>query len=207
MRAVVALFVLLLAVACKEEVEAPEVERDAGVQATALELVELGIRVPLLASWRLVDVPPDDSDGAKTVAAARRLPTKTPFLAVPRLVLTVQETVMREPEPVFRDTLAELKSVGMRENVQVLRTALSSRPLAGGTIGDVEMVYTLLQGEAGTKTIVHRSIVALRSRSDESRAIVTATATYLEQDRDLVGAEVQVMLDGVELFAPPEDEP
>lgn len=197
----------LLAVACKEEAKAPETERDAGAQITALDAPDLGVRVPLLSSWRAVTTPPSDEEGARTVAAARRLPEKKPFLAVPRLVLTVQETVMQEPEPVFRDTLQELKSIGTRTNVQVIRTALSSRPIAGGTIGDIEMVYTLLGPKQTAKTIVHRSIVALRTRSDESRAIVSATATYLQNDRELVGAEVQVMLDGFELYPPQKTTP
>ncbi|MEQ9503846.1 MAG: hypothetical protein RIT81_43730 [Deltaproteobacteria bacterium] len=197
----------LLAIACKEETKTPEAERDAGVQITALDAPDLGVRVPLLSSWRAVTTPPSDEEGAKTVAAARRLPEKKPFLAVPRLVLTVQETVMQEPEPVFRDTLQELKSIGTRTNVQVIRTALSSRPIAGGTIGDIEMVYTLLGPKQTAKTIVHRSIVALRTRSDESRAIVSATATYLQNDRELVGAEVQVMLDGFELYPPQKTTP
>ncbi len=197
----------LLAFACKEEAKTPEEERDAGAQITALDAPDLGVRVPLLSSWRAVTTPPGEEEGAKTVAAARRLPEKKPFLAVPRLVLTVQETVMQEPEPVFRDTLQELKSIGTRTNVQVIRTALSSRPIAGGTIGDIEMVYTLLGPNQTAKTIVHRSIVALRTRSDDSRAIVSATATYLQSDRELVGAEVQVMLDGFELYPPQKTTP
>ncbi len=198
---------LLLVAGCKEEKEAETPERDAGAQLTALEVLDLGVRVPLLSSWRAVAADETDDEGARTVAAARRLPERKPFLAVPRLALTVQETVMQEPEPIFRDTLQELKSIGTKQNVQVIRTALSSRPIAGGTIGDIEMVYTLIGPNQTSKTIVHRSIVALRTRSDESRAIVTATATYLQQDRELVGAEVQVMLDGFELFKPQKTTP
>lgn len=205
-RIALAFVALALVTGCKDEPKPETTERDAGPQITALESLELGVRVPLLSSWRAGPTSPEE-DGARTVAAARRLPERKPFLAVPRLVLTVQETVMQEPEPIFRDTLQELKSIGTKKNVQIIRTALSSRPIAGGTIGDIEMVYTLIGPNQTSKTIVHRSIVALRTRSDESRAIVTATATYLQQDRDLVGAEVQVMLDGFELFPPQKTTP
>lgn len=204
----VCLVVLLAAaggVACKDEAKPEQtVERDAGLIVTELESRELGVRVPLLPAWRAAEIDPPRPGEPETVAAARRVPQKRTFVAAPRLVMTVEPTEAQDVEPLVRATLAELKTIAERPNVNIIRTAQSTRPISGATLGDLELVYRMKAG-GNAKSVIHRSVLVIRNRPDGGRSLVTITATYLSQDRELVGAEVQVMLDGVELFEPPQE--
>lgn len=208
MRRRAALLAFSLLSSCKDEAEPTTPE--AGVVALrSIGAKDLGVYVSLPVGWAEEGVEsqaPTKEGGpsvglkeAKTVAQARRVSTQRPFLVAPKVVVTVEPTVRKNPEEVFQETLDDLKQLDSNPNVGVTRTALSSRFVGRDQVGDLEMAYFVRSGDAPPREVVHRSLIVLRRPPEGSRAIVTVTATYLADDAEEVSAEIQAIMSSLRL--------
>lgn len=204
-RAALALL-LVASAACKDEAETP----DAGPQIRKLRAVDQGVSLVLPMGWveDPVDTDPLVKDAptalapgqrVRTVARGHRVPSDRPFLVAPRVVITVEPTARKNPEEAFRAAMEDLKKLDQRDNVEITRSAMSTRFMGPEPIGDLEIAYEIRAGEAPPQEVVQRSLVILRRPQEGSRAIVTVTATYLAKDAETVSSEVQAILNSLTL--------
>lgn len=193
--------------ACKDEAEPPG---DAGPTIHKLSVPDLGVSVILPTGWVEDPVESDPLVGesptalppgqrVRTVARGRRVPSERPFLVAPRALITVEPTARKNPEEAFRAAMDDLEKLDQRDNVEITRSAMSTRFMGPEPIGDLEIAYKVRAGKAPPQEIVQRSLVILRRPPTGSRAIVTITATYLAKDAEMVSSEVQAILNSLSL--------
>lgn len=186
-RIVLALLVLASAEACKKKA-APGAP-DAG-PIGSIKDEDLGFELALVQGWSRGKA----STESTIVEAYRSAPPGKTFLVAPRLAVTSEKTGARDTDALVRATTDDLKSLDKNPGVRIKRTAISARMIGTAKVGDIELSYEVRPAGGDTKReVVHRSLVTRRERKDGSAAALTLTATYLADDAELIGPEIQRM--------------
>ncbi len=194
----------LLLVACPVSDPSPR-SVDAGPRAPALESTRHGFRLPLVEGWKAV--PPEALGSLVPVAEARRVVETADIGVVPKIRVTLEESVASSAEDAYQAVKAELESKDAMTGIDVIRTSLGLRPVGSETVGDVSFEFRV-GGPNGR--VVHQRTLLVWRRTDPATVagpqpptanLLSISATYLARESSRVGPEIQQMFSRLELIA------
>ena len=174
---------------------------DAGALPAALTSARHRFRLRLLPGW--IVVPPAVArPPLEQVAAARRTATTAPFEISPRIEVTAEPTLARDPESAFQGIKADIEGLDRQPSVQLLRSSLGFRPVGPEMVGDLNVRYRV--GGAEGRQVRHRSLLVWRPGPSGEATVLSITATFLARDLERVAPEVQRMFTNLELLPAPD---
>lgn len=146
-----------------------------------------------------------DDDGVVILAKVLRVPTTHRVPA--RIELTLEPTTLEEQDLAARRVKNVLEAQLEAAGAKVRRVSLSKRAVQGRLLGVLDLTYAVSAGTREPTLVRHRSLIALGPFGQATLAILTLTATYVAQDHDLVGPEVDAVFESLTLPLPPAPAP
>ena len=188
---------------CKDDARDGAPSEDAGpaLPPPVFEDPASGARFSWPPTWRRVAASSaPDEDQVVTLARVERHGLTT--LVPPRAVLTLEPTTLTEPELAQRKVKNLLEARLDAQGAQIRRISLLKHSADGRPVGVLDALYAVPVPDRDPASIRHRSVVALVPVGEGSLAILTLTATYLADDHDRVGSEVDALLNSLGFTAP-----
>ena len=157
---------------------------------------ELGLNVDIPSNWDRLPVDVEDEASAAVLSARRRPPATREYRVAPRI--DVSRARLEEAIPVedlLRQTLDRTKAALPAAQARIRRTTTSRWRVGATDVAAFELTYSVLDPKGGEGwDVIQRTAVCVTKDAGERPFAVDVTATFVDEDNEKLGREVETML-------------